>query len=98
MADAGAGQIRKAGRQGVEAAGPAVGLSRFYLSPYSVHTEITDTDAITGPRGQVFYDAECALCVGLAGRFRGLLRRRRIDLRPLQAVGVSARLGIRAQD
>ena len=63
-----------------------------------MHTEITDTDAITGPRGQVFYDAECALCVGLAERFRGLLRRRRIDLRPLQAVGVSARLGIRAQD
>ena len=63
-----------------------------------MNTEKTDKTATPALAGRVFYDAECALCLGLAERFRGLLRRRRIDLQPLQALGVPDKFGIRAQD
>jgi len=63
-----------------------------------VNTVITDKDAREGWRGWMFYDAECSLCVALAARFAGMLRRQRIDLVPLQAAGVPERLAIRPPD
>ncbi len=48
--------------------------------------------------GQVLYDASCSLCIRLARRFRGVLRRRRVELRPLQTPGTAGTLGIGAED
>jgi len=42
----------------------------------------------------VYYDAECRLCVGLARTFGHALRTRRMQLVPLQTPGVAAVLGI----
>jgi len=64
----------------------------------SVTTEITDTTVKNGRRGRLFYDADCAWCAALAEQVRGLLWRRRIALEPLQSAGVSAALGIPAED
>jgi predicted DCC family thiol-disulfide oxidoreductase YuxK len=43
---------------------------------------------------QVFYDAECRLCVAGANRLRDVLARRRIALVPLQSPGASTLLGV----
>lgn len=43
---------------------------------------------------QVFYDAECRLCVAGANRLRGVLARRGIALVPLQSPGASTLLGV----
>ena len=47
-----------------------------------------------GPFASVFYDAECRVCVKAARRFERVLARRRFELVPLQAPGVSAQFGI----
>jgi len=63
-----------------------------------VNTEITDINVENGRCGRLFYDADCAWCAPLAEQVRGLLGRRRIELEPLQSAGVSAALGIPAED
>ncbi len=55
-------------------------------------TKITD---IAGPRGWVFYDADCAFCSGFAARFRRTLRRRGFRLVPMQMPWARRRLGLR---
>jgi predicted DCC family thiol-disulfide oxidoreductase YuxK len=58
-----------------------------------VNTEITDT-MNTEPRNWVCYDADCALCVRWAGRFRGSLARHGFRLLPLQSPDVRAVLRV----
>lgn len=58
-----------------------------------MNTEITDTRN-SGTRGWVCYDAECALCVRWANRFRSLLEGRGFALLPLQSPTVCAALKI----
>jgi predicted DCC family thiol-disulfide oxidoreductase YuxK len=47
---------------------------------------------------QVFYDAECRICVAGATRLGGVLARRDIELVPLQSTGAAALLGVREDD
>ncbi len=63
-----------------------------------MYSDIPDKNATEGPRGWLFYDAACPLCARWAERSRGLLRRRRIELLPLQGDGVAGRLGIPETD
>ena len=42
----------------------------------------------------MLYDADCSMCVGLAHRLSGVLRRARFDLAPLQTPWVRRRLGL----
>ncbi len=56
-----------------------------------MNTEITDKNA-KAPKGWVFYDAECPLCVRWAGRTRSLLNRRNFELLPLQNSWANERL------
>ncbi len=50
------------------------------------------------PQGWLFYDGECSLCVAMARRFGRWLRRRGIEVRPLQASGVPERLALGRAD
>ena len=50
------------------------------------------------PQGWLFYDGECSLCVAMARRFGRWLRRRGIEVRPLQASGVPERLALGMAD
>src|SRR2546421_5585661 len=59
---------------------------------------MTDINVENGRCGRLFYDADCAWCAPLAEHVRGLLGRRRIELEPLQSAGVSAALGIPAEN
>ena len=54
-------------------------------------SEITDKDKV---KGWVLYDAECPVCVRLARRLQGVLRRRHFELVPLQAPWARAKLGL----
>ena len=63
-----------------------------------MYSDIPDKNATVSPRGWLFYDAACPLCARWAERSRGLLRRRRIELLPLQGDGVAGRLGIPETD
>jgi predicted DCC family thiol-disulfide oxidoreductase YuxK len=46
-------------------------------------------------QGQVFYDAECPLCISAVARFALMLRRHHFDLAPLQMPWAQKRLGLR---
>ncbi|HEX4647093.1 MAG TPA: DUF393 domain-containing protein [Verrucomicrobiae bacterium] len=54
-----------------------------------MNTEITEN-----VKGWLFYDAECALCRGWAGRWHDRLVERGFHPVPLQAVWAKARLGL----
>ncbi|HWW01639.1 MAG TPA: DUF393 domain-containing protein [Candidatus Acidoferrum sp.] len=56
-----------------------------------MNTEITDNNKMTG---WVLFDADCRLCRTLANRCGPLLRRRHLDLVPLQTPWVRKRLGL----
>jgi predicted DCC family thiol-disulfide oxidoreductase YuxK len=58
-----------------------------------VNTEITDT-LNTNARTWVCYDAECALCVRWANRFRAWLEKHGFTLLPLQSANVRAVLQV----
>jgi predicted DCC family thiol-disulfide oxidoreductase YuxK len=45
-------------------------------------------------RGEVFYDADCAICSRCAARWGGLFERRGFRWLPLQTPGTSERLGV----
>ena len=50
-----------------------------------VNAEIKKPIADGTTRGWVFYDGECPFCIRQAARFNRLLRKRRIELLPLQS-------------
>jgi predicted DCC family thiol-disulfide oxidoreductase YuxK len=56
------------------------------------HTIMSDKE---WPRGWIFYDADCALCVGTMRRVRRLLEKRGFRWVPLQTPGTAVRLGVR---
>ncbi len=62
-------------------------------------TETTDNNGAaitTEPRGRVFYDATCPLCLRTLERFGPIFRHRGFTFVPLQEVWVAADLGIPA--
>ena len=63
-----------------------------------MNTVITDTNVEEAAPQFLFYDAECSFCVALAERFRRSLRRRRVELVPLQAPRTAERLGVPPPD
>ena len=63
-----------------------------------MNTDNTDHTGEFGTgRAWVLFDAECSLCVAAVRSFGRLLRRHRLEPRPLQTPGLTGRLGI-AQD
>ncbi len=48
-------------------------------------TEITDNDAAPPAAGRLFYDGECAFCLGWVRRMERALVQRRFTLAPLEA-------------
>src|SRR5579871_1318308 len=86
-----ADEIREARRQN-----PQVDRRRwliFFCELISVNTEMTDT-MDNERRDRVCYDAECAICVRWANRFRTLLEGHGFTLIPLQSPIVRATLRI----
>jgi predicted DCC family thiol-disulfide oxidoreductase YuxK len=63
----------------------------------SLTNEYTDTKS-RHAKGWLFYDADCAFCVRLAGWVAPILYRRGMAVAPLQDPRVGALLGLRQQD
>ena len=61
----------------------------------SVTTDTTEQQDTTPLAGWIFYDGDCAICTGLAGRFGGTLRRAGFCLVAFQHPWAAAQLGLR---
>lgn len=59
-------------------------------------TEITETN--DGFRGEIFFDADCPLCVGGVRRVGGLFTRRNFKWVPMQTPGTAERLEVTDSD
>jgi predicted DCC family thiol-disulfide oxidoreductase YuxK len=69
----------------------------FICQSISVNTEITD-NTNKDRRDWVCYDADCAICVRWAARFRTLLERHGFALMPLQSPAVHATLPVSQEE
>jgi predicted DCC family thiol-disulfide oxidoreductase YuxK len=68
----------------------------FLRSNLSVSTEITDHTDRSQSSGWVFYDGECAVCLELAARFGGVLRRAGFALVAFQHPWAGVKLGLQS--
>jgi len=59
---------------------------------------VNENTTVNTVRGEVFYDADCAICRRGAARWGGLFERRGFHWRPMQAPGTAARLDLSDAD
>ena len=63
-----------------------------------MYTEVTEKTNGEDRGGWVLYDGECPVCIGLAQRFEGILKRHGFNLAPLQTPWVAEQLKLPASE